>query len=296
MKYGIVIIFYNPDEEAIRRIKLYSDNFYEVLIVDNSENKNIDIEQKMNKYKNCLYHKMNGNEGMAKALNYAFYRAIEKKYDFIVTMDQDSVYTQDNIRMMKCYIEKNYDERVGIYSPNYSKMYFDKKKNDFVVAKPVIDKKKIKNVYFCMTSGSFVNVRAVSKVLPLEDYFISYVDNYLCVKLIENNYKLLMIGESYFSQQIGGKVENTIFNRLFRVIHHSEVRYYYMFRNNMLLQKQIKNNFKCIIKYKIELLRIFVNIIIGENEKQKKLKACIAGYRDFKKNIIGKVPKQSIIW
>lgn len=289
MKYGVVVIFYNPDEDAIKRISTYSDNFDEVLVVDNSEKENVDISFKVKQYANCLYHKMNGNEGMAKALNYAFYRAIDRGYDFILTMDQDSIYTEENIKKMKVYIEGNIDETVGIYSPNYSKLYYDEKKKSFVAAKPVIDKNEIKIVDFCMTSGSFVNVKALEKILPLEDYFIAYVDNYLCGRLIENNYKLLRVGSSYFAQQVGGVVKNTAFNRLLRVVNHSEVRYYYMVRNNLFFQKRFKYNLKLKTKSKIGLFRIIVNIFIGEENKRKKIKACIAGYRDFKNNVMGKV-------
>lgn len=289
MKYGVVVIFYNPDEDAIKRISTYSENFNEVLVVDNSEKENMEISVKVNQYTNCIYHKMNGNEGMAKALNYAFYIAIEREYDFILTMDQDSIYTKENIKIMKDYIQDNNDEAIGIYSSNYSKMYFDENKNDFVTAKSVIDKDEVKVVDFCMTSGSFVNVKALTKILPLDDYFIGYVDNYLCARLIENDYKLLRVGSSYFAQQIGGVIKNTAFNRLVRVIHHSNVRYYYMIRNNLFLQKRFKNNRKLKVKSKIGLFRIMFNVFIGEEDKFNKIKACIAGYRDFKSNVKGKV-------
>lgn len=296
MKYGVVVIFYNPDEEAIKRISTYSDNFDEVLVVDNSEEEKVNMQYKLKKYEKCLYHKMNGNEGMAKALNYAFYRAIDREYDFILTMDQDSIYSEENIKKMKIYIEENIDQTVGIYSPNYSKLYYDEKKKKFVAAKNVIDKNEIKIVDFCMTSGSFVNVKALKKVLPLEDYFIAYVDNYLCGRLIENNYKLLRVGSSYFAQQVGGTVKNNAFNRLFRVVHHSEVRYYYMVRNNLFFQKRFNYNTKLKTKSKIGLFRIIVNIFIGENNKMKKIKACISGYRDFKLNFMGKVHDESMTW
>lgn len=296
MKYGVVIIFYNPDEEAIERIRVYSENFDEVLVVDNSENKKDEISKKLNKYENCIYHKMNGNEGMAKALNYAFFRAIDRNYDFILSMDQDSIYTEENIRKMKSYIEKNVDEKIGIYSPNYSKLYYDEKKEEFIAEKPIIGENEIRNVDFCMTSGSFVNVKSLKEILPLDDYFIAYVDNFLCAKLKENNYKLLMVGSSYFAQQVGGVIKNNLINRVFHVLHHSEIRYYYMVRNNLFLQKRFRKNKRIYKSSKINLLRILLNLILFEKNKLKKIEACISGYIDFKHNVMGKVNDGSIMW
>ncbi|KNZ42524.1 glycosyltransferase [Acetobacterium bakii] len=296
MKYAAAIVFYNPDEDAIKRISRYSNNFDEILVIDNSEKEKINIANELMHYENCLYHKMNGNEGMAKALNYAFYRAIEREYEIILTMDQDSLYTDENIKTMKDFINGNFDENVGIYSPNYSKLYFDEKLNAFIVGKPVIKKSDIKRVDFCMTSGSFVNVKALKKVLPIDDYFIGYVDNYLCARLTEMDFKLLRVGSSCFNQQVGGKVKNTIFNRIFNILHHAEIRYYYMFRNNLFLQERFKKNFLLKTRSKIDLIRIMVNIIIGEENKWKKIKACETGYKDFKRKIMGKVPDESITW
>lgn len=294
MKYGVVVIFYNPDGEAIKRIKIYSKNFHEVLIVDNSEKTN--IKNEINQYKNCIYHKMNGNEGMAKALNYAFNIALDRNYDFILTMDQDSIYTEENIKKMKKYIEENKDEAVGIYSPSYSKLYYDEKKKEFVPAKPVIGESEVKSVDFCMTSGSFVNVKALKIVLPLDDYFIAYVDNFLCAKLIESNYKLLMVGSSYFAQQVGGVIKNSVINRLFHALNHAEVRYYYMIRNNLFMQKRFRKNRRIYKSCKIGLIRILFNLMLFEKNKLNKIKACISGYKDFKHNVMGKVNNGSITW
>ncbi len=286
--YAVVVIFYNPDENAIDRISTYSDNFDDILIIDNSEIYSNKTVERLVQYNNCTYHKMNGNEGMAKALNYAFYRAIDKNFDFILSMDQDSIYSIENINNMKKYIEFNFDEAIGIFSPSYSKLYFDENSQEFIAAKSSIKRNEIKKVSFCMTSGSFVNVKALTKILPLEDYFISYVDNLLSTKLKENGYELIRVGTSYFSQQVGGIVKNTIFNRLFRIVHHDDIRYYYMVRNNLLLGERFKKFSIKRIKNRIGLFRILGNLLIGEKNKTKKLKACWKGYKDFKQKVMGK--------
>lgn len=292
MKFAVVVIFYNPDKDALRRIELYARMFNEVWVIDNSEieSKNISIELKQ--YPNCIYHKMNGNQGIARALNIGFDYGVKKGYDFVLTMDQDSVYDSKNMDRMIKYIESHFDPSVGIYSPNYAKLYFDVKKNTYIADTPVQKETEVKSVDFCMTSGSFVNVSSIQNIVPLEDYFIAYVDDYLCTCLLENKYKLLRVGESIFSQQVGGDVKNTFFNRFFKVIHQSDVRYYYMIRNNLHLQKRFKRNLKVVLKCNLELIRLFINIVIAEKHKVRKVSSAIHGYRDFRKGIFGKVTQE----
>lgn len=296
MKFVAVIIFYNPNQDAVDRIKVYSQEFNEVLIIDNSDVTNADVESVLLQHSNCLYKKMNGNEGMAKALNYSFSWAIKNNFDFILTMDQDSIYNIENIKNMKNYIEENFEDSVGIYSSNYSKLYYDKKKKDFIALKPVIKDTEIKSVEFCMTSGSYVNVNALKKIGPLPDYFIAYVDNYLSAQLIQAGYKLLRVGCSYFAQQVGGVVQANLLSKLFRVLNHTDVRYYYMVRNNFLLKSHFNRDFKLRFKSTVGLFRIILNLILFENDKVKKIKASKSGYLDYKNDVKGKIPSSSIKW
>lgn len=288
MNYAAIVILYNPDEDAIERIGIYARNFSEVFVVDNSEVIDHDIKERLTRYSNCTYRAMNGNEGIAKALYWGYSQI--NNYDFVLTMDQDSFYDDANIVAMKKIIENYNDESVAIFSANYSKKYFDKKNNQYTISKLSIHKDSIKEVNFCMTSGSFVKVEFLKEVLPLTDLFIGYVDNLLCYKLLNNKKKLLRVGCSSFLQQVGNDVKNSLYNRFFHVLNHSEIRYYYMIRNNLLLQREFKNNMNVRLLLKISLLRVLFNIVIGESNKKSKLVACLEGYKGYKNNQTGKIP------
>jgi len=288
MNYAAIVILYNPDKNALERISIYARNFSEVFVVDNSEVIDGSTEKILRKYSNCTYKVMDGNEGIAKAL-YWGYSQIDN-YDFVLTMDQDSSYDDRNIASMKKIIETYNDDSVAIFSANYSKKYFDKKNNQYTVSKLSIPKNSIQEVNFCMTSGSFVKVNFLKEVLPLTDLFIGYVDNLLCYKLLNNKKKLVRIGCSSFIQQVGNDVSNNLYNRFFHVLYHSEIRYYYMIRNNLLLQREFESNSYIKLLLKLSLLRVLFNIVIGENKKKAKLVACIEGYKGYKNNQKGKIP------
>lgn len=293
-KYGVAVICYNPDKNVPDRIRLYCDIFLQVLVIDNSDtDKYLNTEQFAD---NVVYYDMQGNQGMSQALNVAYKWGLEKNFDYLLTMDQDSVYSKENINNMISYIEENSASDVAIYVANFAKLYRNPKDNRLVPGKPIIEKDSIQEVSMCLTSGSFVRLKAIEIILPLEDYFIAKVDNFISTELINNGYRLLRVGNSYFEQEVGRPVVNTWFNRTFKIVNHTPERYYYTFRNGNYYKEKFYDNKKLVFYYYIGRLRLIFNILVAENNKISKLKACKQGDRDYKRKILGKIPRDSIIW
>lgn len=293
-RYAITVICYNPDSNVPARIQMYSKIFSQVLVLDNSDtNKYL---HNMQFADNVLYYDMHGNQGMSQALNIAYKWGMEQKFDYLLTMDQDSNYSKDNIDNMISYIEDNASSDVAIYVANFAKLYKDLKTDHLVPGKPVMEKHSVREVSMCLTSGSFVNLKAIKKILPLEDYFIAVVDNFISTELINKGYRLLRVGNSYFEQEVGIPVGNTWFNRTFKIVHHTPVRYYYIFRNGDYYREKYRKNKKLLIRSHIGRLRLIFNILVAEENKIQKLKACLQGDRDYKKRVLGKVSQESMIW
>ncbi|OYO84916.1 hypothetical protein CG709_14670, partial [Lachnotalea glycerini] len=143
---------------------------------------------------------MKENKDISKTLNYAFKWAYKEEIDFLLTMDQDSEYPNEEIEKLLHYIETYYEENVGIYSANYKKIYYNVKKDMMMCSNLSLKWDEVKDVKFCMTSGSFVNINAVQRALPLDNYFVSYVDVDLSMWFLENGYKLKRVGNSVFQQ------------------------------------------------------------------------------------------------
>ena len=92
------ITLFNPDvarlEENISSIYGQVDR---VICVDNGSDNIKNIEDcVLNNWKNITIIKNGKNEGIAKALNQMFEFAIEQQYEYVLTLDQDSV-CPDNI-------------------------------------------------------------------------------------------------------------------------------------------------------------------------------------------------------
>lgn len=286
MIFDTAVILYNPDRNVYDHINRYLETSSKVLLYDNSERKTFDFNQLI-KPENVIYYTEHKNKGMACALNYIFKWAQKENCDFILTMDQDSEYSVKQIKNMQRYIENHYSDRAGIYAANYAKIYHDK--NGDVHGPYILKDDEVRVVPTCMTSTSFVNVKCLKDLPELEDWFISVVDTNFSAMLTKKGYKNYLVGCSKFEQEIGHGVNNTFFNRLFHVVHHSNVRYYYMIRNlDYFIDKYTDD--KTLKKIgEIQKIRIVGNIVF-ENEKIAKIKACKRGKADYKRGVLGKYP------
>lgn len=278
MNFGIAIIVYNPDSEVLNRIAEYNKICDCLIIYDNTEVENEISNQLKNSYSH--YYRPCKNGGMSGALNNIFQFAHSRGVDWLLTMDQDSdFYTSQIINMIKI-IKSNKNKEIAIFCPNYRKLYLDKKNSVEVPNDFCIPKSEEQFRTFSMTSGSFCNVEYVKQILPLENLFIGYVDYDLCYSLIEKNYKIKMIGNIYFDQRVGDSLPYTKFNKMISAFSQNESRYYYMVRNNLLLQKKYASNNTLNRKLKLNLIRILINLLLVEKSKIRKIRSCIKGYND----------------
>lgn len=285
--FSIAVIIYNPDEKVMYRLTKYNKLTTNLIIIDNSEQKHQYTDILINKY--SMYINMHGNSGMSVALNTAFKIAISKKFSFLLTMDQDSEFSSDKIIRMMDYIRENDDENIGIYCPNYRRLYWNKKLKKYVPDDFAIAEDTIQDTIFSMTSGSFMRVSTLVDLLPLTDYFIGYVDTDICFSLMKRGYKIMRVGKISFDQSVGSRVYDNKYNRLFHVLNHRDIRYSYMIRNNLLLQKKYVSNPQFVKSLKLGILRLMFNILVGEKHKFKKFSSCIKGYILFKDNILGNI-------
>lgn len=125
MKFGIGIILYFPDENVLKRLKEYSKIFEILILFDNTP---VDYENRQ-LFKNISsqYKWNHNNLGMSLALNYIFQQAFANNLDYVLTMDQDSEFTNDSIRNMMTFIQEYRDRKsVGIFCPNYQRIFGNK--------------------------------------------------------------------------------------------------------------------------------------------------------------------------
>lgn len=286
MNFVAVVIAYNPDKKVYEYVSNYAQIFQKVLVIDNSDkNKRFHTENIVNPER-ITYQCNQNNQGISDALNDAFQWAILENADFLLTMDQDTIFPNEEIQKMIHFIEKDARKDVAIYSPNYAKLYI--KNGSWISGKKAI--KKSRQVYrlFCMTSGSFICVDALKQIEPLSNWFIGFVDYDLSAQMVKSGYYLKMIGSACMQQKIGYDTKYNPLVRIFHVVHHSDDRYYYMMRNSGLFIRKYKDERTLVKIVKLQRMRILFNLIFEPN-KFDKLKYCAKGMRDARIGIEGNI-------
>lgn len=278
MTYAGVVVLFNPDEKVINNINTYVKNLKKLYVVDNTPNKD---NSYLFKNKKIEYIANKKNEGIAHALNIGANKAIKEKYDFLLTMDQDSSFPSGSVKKLINYIENNSKyilKEVGIISA-----YHLTPQNEFKVAP------KVGNPLLVMTSGNFVNLKAHKKIGGFKDWmFIDCVDFDYCLNMRRHGYEIVQLFDAKLNHNLGNTEKKRLFGKTMFVSHHSPIRRYYMVRNRHYLYDMYHEEFPDYCNAEISRTKKeWYKIILFEKNKIRKSMMMFKGYRDYKKGIKG---------
>lgn len=282
-KYSIyaIIVSYEPNSSLVRLYESIKGQVDEIVIIDNnsSNTESIRILKELEiKNISIIYNKE--NLGVAAALNQGVKVAIDKKYKWILTLDQDSEFLPTTYKsLLESYETLEDKDKTMIIAPKAIER-INLKKNDLSDSKKVVWNDVILN----LTSGSLIKTEAFDKVGLFDDkLFIEQVDNDFCYRLIKNEYKIKVAQNINFIQEIGSakKICGCI------VRNHNPERKYYLSRNVAIMLKRY------FFTAPYTTLRYFlggtifgwIKILLFEKDKCKKILSGFKGFIDgvFKK-------------
>lgn len=281
--YSVLVVLYNPERRILKQLDIYANEFDKVYLFDNSDEK-VEWITEFAKSRNIEYYSSN-NVGITGALNVIIPIAINEKFDFIATMDQDTIFPSEVIQKMISNIELNYKEDIAIYTTNFNKMYVGEG-GKIEYSKPEYDINKVTYTNFHISSGNFLRCDLISNLFPLDNYFIGFVDFDLDFSVKTLGYKILVIGECIISQQIGNPIKASVFTKQ-GLTNFSSSRYYYLYRNNYYFNNKFKNYKEAKKFAKMKRIKYFIKLLTTERNKIEKIKMSYKGYCDYKKGILG---------
>lgn len=292
---AVGVVLYNPDNEERVQYSLQSilQQVSDVYVFDNSTKEN-----NITFPANITYMTEHENKGIAYALNRIMEKAQSEGYEWLVTMDQDSVIPKG---LISAYKEHVVDDSIGIICPqviDFRRSYMDVKKEP-----------KEELIDFCITSASCTRISAWEHVGRFDEWlFIDLVDNDFCKRMIASGFTILRLNDLVLNQEFGKiipKSEKTqrFWNRIAKILHNdnfgklgyskfvSPMRVYYTCRNIIYVNKKLtdygktgyKENYNCS-GYLGFLISFIVPSILRAQEKRKVLKAVIAGTKDGRKS------------
>lgn len=288
MKIVGVVVLYNPDESVVNNINSYIDDVEKLYLIDNSSIDN----SNMFKHKKFEYIANYNNLGIAKALNMGAEKAIKEGYEWLLTMDQDSMFEKNAVKDMleflnqmksNTYLTKVINttyEQLGLISPLH-----------MVGEKEDISYDGIETMEVVMTSGNIINLKAYQKISGFKDWlFIDCVDFDYCLNLISNGYNVIRLNFVKLNHNLGNQISKKILWKTLYSSNHSAVRRYYMVRNKYYIYDMYHDKFPI---YCSNLLKStnheHLKIWLCEKNKFLKNKYIKMGKKHYQKGIKGEL-------
>lgn len=274
-RYCGVVVWYNPDIEVINNISTYITDLDKLYIIDNSCERNMELVDKIIDNDKIEYISLGGNRGLAYALNKGCNKAIDEGFDYILTMDQDSYFELNSVKLMKEFIKKS-NKHYAIIAPNVKSVYIDELENKKKIAYTVLTEGKNKELIWVMTSGSMMCIKDFVEAGKFDEkLFIAHIDIDLGIALNNLGKKIIMLSDVIIYQTFGNSKPKKI---LWKVVHPSfanPVRTYYLFRNQVYLLK--KYGIKSYGIINVKLYKFIVKIILFEDKKIEKIRMAVKG-------------------
>lgn len=277
IRIGGVVVIFNPRKGYLDNINSYLNQVDELLVFDNSYEKKdwlVDFVKSNSKIKYVGFQK---NLGVAFALNYAAKYFVEAGFEFLLTMDQDSVVPEGMIKKMLT-ADCDYG-KTGIISPFFINRYRTKEPG----VKP-FDK-----ILFVKTSGNLLNLNIYQIVGPFDDnLFIDYVDIEYCFRLNIHGFDVIQLNSVELIHDEASLSEKKFFFKNVYPWNHQPIRWFYKIRNLFYIKNRYRKTYPKYFRdeYK-NYFKQFIKILIFEAEKTAKIKYAIKGFYYFKKGKMG---------
>lgn len=260
------IVLYNPDltrlTENVNAIKMQD---VDVVFFDNGSN-NVSLVEEI--FPEIQIIKSETNKGISLALNELFRYAVrESKYDWVLTLDQDSVVSDDLISVYQNLI-RQLPDNLSIICPKIQDRNANLKR-ETTESDGYVD--------LCITSGCLNRVSAWQDINGFdESMFIDGVDFDFCIRLIKKGWKIFKTNQTYILHEVGRSKVIKILGKEYLSLNHSPFRYYYIIRNQIYLGRKHNQLFRQILV----TARMFYTVILYENQKTDKLKRMCKGLFD----------------
>jgi rhamnosyltransferase len=228
------------------------------------------------------------NQGIAAALNAIARRAMADGYEWLVTLDQDSVPMPGMVRELADSV----DDRIALSTPyviDRNKLSIEEYR---ALRLPRVQEYRRAASKGAITSGGLLRLSVLRDIGGFDErFFIDYVDYDLNIRLMKSGYSIVRANRAQLSHQVGDARRTwlraprrtldgkwTLEN--FYSFGHSPSRCYYKSRNRILYTRKhwrsigLRNEGIVQIPQQIFLTALF------EKERLAKLRAFSAGIRD----------------
>lgn len=283
-----VVVSYFPTDDLVEVVRALQNQVSKILIVDNGSGAAANNVFSKLASSNVIVIRSPENLGIAAALNVGLQWARENKFNWLLTLDQDSVCEPDMVNCLYTFYRAQAENercRIGILAP----MHFDRD-SGYIESRLRKDSVQLyEECNYVMTSGNLIPLALFADIGPYDEgFFIDYVDHDICLRAKKKGYRVLQINRARLGHRVGQMRQHTVAKRFsFFSYNYRPERHYYRYRNRVLLYKR---HFGTWIKQDQGFaLRELVKLYVVETDRWNKIKAMIAGTLDGIRGRTGRI-------
>ena len=286
--YAAGIVLYNPDIARLKEnLEAVTSQVKKVYCFNNGLKNANCVKKLFNNYNNVYLIGEGKNLGIATALNELVKQADQDKMEWLLTLDQDSVVCDGMVESLASL--KN-EENVAIICPIIEDV---RRKNEKVVC----TSDTYEDIKFCITSGSFMNVKKTIEIGGFDDWlFIGLVDDEICYRARINGYRIIRNNNVVLNHELGNltpsklekfylKVGDLLHNEGIKKLSYkrevSPMRLYYATRNMVYLNRKYPDSLETTWSNK-RIVKNSISSIIRGKQKTRLFRAVIRGVNDGK--------------
>lgn len=270
-----------------------------IFIIDNTPYENKLLDDYFQNFYNVKIIHLSQNFGIAYAQNIGIQLAIDAGADYVLLMDQDSIPENNMVQKLLSVFQEEGNSNVIAAGPSY----IDPRTNIrsyFIVSrfglphryKP--DKKvnplSVVQAAFLISSGTLISIPKLLQVGGMRsNYFIDHVDTEWCLRARDKGYTLIGVLSASMEHSLGDKVKRVWLFYLRSVAHHSPLRDYYMYRNTILMLRDIRMPFlwRCFVT--LRLIPFATYFILFTKNRIARARAMLLGLKHGFAGIDGEV-------
>lgn len=259
MKILAIVVTYYPEKELLEKnISAFIDDVDKVLIWENTPG------QEKHKCRFIQHKKVeycgDGVNSISHALNYAWHYIKDNGYDYLLTMDQDSVFIDFNSYLAATIYNPSAPK--GIWGPNaYGFTYTDFRENEKM-----------------FTSGMLLKTDLLSQLGGWNELLtIDCVDDELCLKAGRLGIEKYIMGDVKFMHRLGNPHIVSLRGHKITLRNDSPSRLYSIYKSHVLMCRL----FPEVKSYRAESISFWgknvIYILMFEDNKIRKISAAIRG-------------------
>lgn len=266
------MVTFNPDPSDLEfSIPSILEQCDRMVIVDNGSDRVEEIEALASRHSDLTLIKNGRNLGVAAALNQIFSWAFDRRYAWVLTLDDDSRPPRTMVGEYRNLLKVT-KARVGIVCP----LLENRQDGTVFHSRRSLDE--------CITSGSLTKVEAWKEVGGFDEWlFIDGVDFDFSRRIVAAGYTIEECRSVLMPHQIGHSRTIHLLGRNPIIWNHSAFRQYYIQRNAIYIDYKLGT-------YSLwSALRRFLKdlafVLIWENDRLAKITAMIRGWKAGMKRI-----------